>query len=303
MRSFFLIFLLCSTIYCSAQVGINQAQMHSENVYALEIQGLAWNRTSLSVMIVTPVNQSWWNPIYLNSTLRAIGQWNEAIEYFAGNYSTYSYLAAVKMRTTVSTVALAGYDIYVNWTETTLAETANEIGLEIWTSQNNAIIISNVSLATHTGHGDTLTDGDMQNIALHELGHSLGLGHSNYTGDTMYPVYVLLSPPRLLSTLDVYGVALVFAWLDNSFSFSPVSNWLSASTIVLPSSIPYKNLPVSSQNAVPQSLVDNPVIQALVLLFNLLIHPDILIAVIVLVAVFLLIVLFPKRKRVAKAHS
>ena len=31
----------------------------------------------------------------------------------------------------------------------------------------------------------------MQNIALHELGHGLGLGHSNYTDDLMYSLYTL----------------------------------------------------------------------------------------------------------------
>ncbi len=208
MRSYYLLFLLLFSVFLLASTGfINGVQGQSDSNFSLGIQGLAWNRTTLNVILVTPLNESWWNPVYLNSTLRAIGQWNEAITYFASNYSQYSYISNVKIQTTVSNVALSGFDIYLNYTQFPLSDTANEIGLETWTSQANEILNSNISLATHTSHGDSLTDGDMQNIALHELGHSLGLGHCNNTGDTMYSAYTLLSPPRLISTLDVYGVA------------------------------------------------------------------------------------------------
>ena len=62
----------------------------------------------------------------------------------------------------------------------------------------------------------------MQNVALHELGHSLGLGHSNYTGDLMYAVYTMgIHRLKSISTLDVYGVATLFAWETNSTDILP----------------------------------------------------------------------------------
>ena len=292
-----LVFLLVSTSLISGvqvQSGIN---------YSLEIQGLAWNRTTLNIMVVTPSNESWWNPVYLNSTLRAIGQWNEAISYFASNYSQYSYISSVKMQTIVSNVALSSFDVYLNYTEFPLANTSNEIGLETWTSQANEILYSNISLATHTSHGESLTDGDMQNVALHELGHSLGVGHCNYTGDTMYPAYTLLSPPRLISTLDVYGVATVFAWLQYSTPFAPVNAWLQAGPLMLPPDIPYENLPVSPQFALSPTLANNPVVQTLNLLFEILVHPEILAIVVVLIIVFTVIALYPSKKQSPKADS
>jgi predicted Zn-dependent protease len=216
MRRYFLLFLLFSSLFLTAGISaISQVQGQNQNNYSLQIQGLTWNRTTLNILLVTPNNVSWWNPIYVNSTLRAIGQWNDAIRYFASNYSDFAYLSSLKFEPTVSNETKPGFDIYLNWTESTLANTADEIGLTSTTDLNYAIINCTINLSTHTSHGDALGDGDEQNIALHELGHSLGLGHSNYTGDVMYPAYTLLGSADSISTLDIYGVATVFAWMLN----------------------------------------------------------------------------------------
>ncbi len=278
-------------------VVINQAQAQNQSNDFLEIQGIAWDQTTINILVITPNNESWWSPIYTNSALRAIGQWNEAIHYFASNYSDYAYLSNLKLQSTVSNASITGFDIYLNWTDSPLKSSSNEIGLETSTILDNAIINCNISLAAHTSHGDPLTDGDMQNIALHELGHSLGLGHSNYTGDVMYPVYTLLSPPRYVSTLDVYGVATTFAWMSNSVSFYPVNQWLQNTPVTLPPNIPYKSLPVSTQNAVPQTLANNPVVETLTLMFDILIHPEILAIVIVFIAVLIIIAIVPSKRK------
>ena len=206
-----------------------QAQSPNQNVYALEIQGLAWNKSTLKILLTTPNNESWWNPIYVNSTLRAIGQWNDAISYFAAHNADYAYLSNLKLEPTVLNYTESGFDIYLNWTQSNLAGSVDEVGLATLTSESNAIIGCTINLATHTHHGEPLIDGDMQNIALHELGHALGLGHSNDTGDVMFPDIALLGPAKSISTLDAYGVATTFAWMTNQFNFYPVSDWLQGS--------------------------------------------------------------------------
>ena len=268
----------------------------------LEIQGLAWDTTTLNILVMPPGNVSWWNSSFLDSAFRAIGQWNEAISDFASNYSQYGYLSNLKLQYTVSNQVIPGFDIYLNWTESPLANTSNEIGLEVSNSQNNIFINATISLAAHASHGEPLTDEDMQNIALHELGHSLGLGHTNSSSDVMYPDYTLLSPLRLISTLDVFGVAHVFAWMQYSFNFNPVSDWLPNNPVTLPPNIPYKSLPVSSQFAVPQTLADNPVIETLTLIYELLIHPEIAAIVVTFIIILVIVALFPKRKSKA-AHK
>jgi len=292
---FVLIFLLFSTLFLTAgSFTISQAQSPNQNVYALEIQGLAWDKTTLKILLTTPNNESWWNPIYINSTLRAIGQWNDAIRYFAAHNADYAYLSNLKLETTVLNYKESDFDIYLNWTQSNLAGSSDEVGLATLTSESNSIIGCTINLATHTHHGEPLIDGDMQNIALHELGHALGLGHSNDTDDVMFPDVALLGPGKSISTLDAYGVATTFAWIANQFNFNPVSDWLKGIPVVLPSNIQYSYLPVSAQNARPNTLQNNTILQYLILDFELFLHPIILAPILALIIFAIVIVLISR---------
>ncbi len=281
---------------CFASNSFVQGQ--SQDKYSLPLQGFVWNHLPLKALIVTADNESWWSPVDLTTALRAIGQWNDAISAFSSNYSDFSYLSSLRIQPTVSNVTQPGFDIYVNWTESPFSKT-DEVGLsQISANYKNVIINCTINLASHDHHGDPLTQGDMQNIALHELGHSLGLGHSNYTGDLMYAYYSTGSSGEAISTLDVYGVATLFAWELNTTKFYPINGWLKENPVILPSDITYKGLPVSPQNALPQTLANNPVVQTLVLMFEILIHPEIFSFVVLFITVLVIVSLIPgKRKR------
>jgi len=282
-------------------VSSSSVQGQSQDKYSLQLQGFVWSHSTLNVLVVTADNESWWDPAFLNISLRAIGQWNEAIATFAANYSDFSYLSNLRIQPTVSTTTQPGYDIYVSWHESPFSNTTDEVGLsQISANYQNIITNCTVNLAAHTRHGDTLNEGDMQNVALHEMGHSLGLGHSNYTGDLMYALYTMGSPAEDVSTLDVYGVATVFAWETNTSTFYPVNSLVNH--VILPAGITYQFLPVSEQNARPPTLANNSVVQFLVLMFEILIHPEIYPFVILFVVLLVIIAIFPIRKRV-KADS
>ena len=299
MRRFFLLFLLISSLFLAAGIfRVSQVQGQNQDQYSLQLQGFAWNQATISTLIVTSDNESWWNPLFLNSTLRAIGQWNDAIAGFALNNSNFAYLSNLRIEATVLNETQSGFDVYIGWTESPLSNVSDEIGLsKTFTKPKSTIISCTINLAAHTNHGDALSDGDLQNIALHELGHSLGLGHCNSTGDLMYPTYILLSSAEGVSTLDVYGVATVFAWMLNPTDFYPVNGWLKENSVILPSDIAYQYLPVSPQNARPQTLLNNPVVQVLIFMVGFLLHPEILAIVLVFIIVMVVIALIPKRKK------
>ena len=269
----------------------------SQENYSLQLQGFVWNRLTLNALVVTAENESWWDPAFLNTSLRAIGQWNEAIANFESNYSDYSYLSSLRIQPTVSNFTQPGYDIYVSWHESPFSNTTDVVGLsQISANYQKTITNCTINLAAHTLHGDTLNEGDMQNVALHELGHSFGLGHSNYTGDLMYSLYTIGSPAEDVSTLDVYGVATVFAWEKDRSTFFPVKNLVDK--VVLPTGVTYQFLPVSQNNARPQTFANNSVVQFLVLMFEILIHVEIYPFIILFFVVLVLFAVFYRRKSV-----
>ena len=290
----FLIAILISALF-SASLAL-PAQGQTTDHYLINIRGSAWDHSVLNALIVTPDNESWWNPLFLNSTLRAIGQWNDAISDFALNYSDYSYLSSVKIRPVISNVSQSNFDIYINWEQFPLSNSSEIIGLaQTFENSRKTVVNSTLNLVTHTSHGDAINVGDAQNIALHELGHSLGLGHSNYTGDLMYPVYALRGGDESVSTLDVYGVAVIFGWLQSPAEFYPVSSWLKQNYVILPSTITFQYLPVSQENASPQTIENNPVVQVLILMTQLLIHPEISGTALVIIVIFVVAALILRR--------
>ncbi|MCW4029688.1 MAG: matrixin family metalloprotease [Candidatus Bathyarchaeota archaeon] len=286
-----------------AQVEV-QAQNEGES-YSLILQGFAWNHTTLELLIVTPSDASWWNNEFLNASLRAIGQWNEAVVNFSAAYPEFAYLSSVEIVTTVSDKMDSGYDIYMNWTATPLSSTNNEVGLsKIFAYQNSAIVNCTMSLATQTNYGQALSIVDMQNVALHELGHAFGLGHCNYTQDLMYPVYYLASGPKDVSSLDAYGVAFLFGWLISPSGFYPTKAWLNQSSVLSPAEVTYTQIPVSPDNAAPQTLATNPIVMQLLLLAAILLRPEILITIVAILVFFIALGIVVRRTRYrSKADS
>jgi hypothetical protein len=137
---------------------------------------------------------------------------------------------------------------------------------------------------------------DIQNIAMHELGHGFGLGHCNNTADLMYSIYSLAASPKAVSTLDAYGVARCFAWMQNENDFQPVSRWLNASFVSLPRDVAYVGLPVSVQNQPPQTLTDSAAIQFLIMMLTVLAQPIIAVPVLIVLIVFVILAAIPRRK-------
>jgi hypothetical protein len=293
----FLLVLFLSLFLAGSVVSDMGVLGQGQDVYSLQLQGFTWNHSTIAALVVTADNESWWNPRYTNATLRAIGQWNDAIADFAAGQSGFAYLSGVMIQTTVSDEMKFGFDLYVNWTESPLSDTSDEIGLARTIVNGDGTIENcSISLAAHTNHGIPLDEVDMQNIALHELGHGLGLGHSNHTDDLMYSFYSVGEAGEAVSTLDVYGVAVVFGWKADPESFYPVSGWLTESTVALPSDVGYEGLPVSPENAPPQTLTNNPVVKFFVSVFELLLHPEIAAIVIVFFAVVIVVGLAVRRR-------
>ncbi|MEM2955329.1 MAG: matrixin family metalloprotease [Nitrososphaerales archaeon] len=237
------IYTIFLTIVLTIQVPISGAQIQP----SIDLQGLTWNHTTITVLIVPQSQQSWWDSSYLNSTLRAVNVWNNAILNFSSYGSQFSYLSQIRLVASVSQTLESGFDIYITWQEeyagTNTLGTSQAIYEPPCTIINNTITLG-AKTKTHI-----LNEVDMQNIAIHELGHALGLGHSNYANDIMYPQYTPRGNVIALSTLDLYGISVVFEWLSH-YPYIP-NICPSKSSISLPFYVQYEYLPISYENLPP----------------------------------------------------
>lgn len=76
-------------------------------------------------------------------------------------------------------------DVRVRWTD----HLDHKTGSTTWrTSSSGWLSGSDITLATHISDGETLDARGMRAIALHEVGHALGLAHSNNSQDIMAPL-------------------------------------------------------------------------------------------------------------------
>jgi predicted Zn-dependent protease len=243
MRRKILAVLLLVTILVSlafvVKLGILSEVYASGSINAtLELENFTWSHSTLRVLIITVQNASWWDSSYTDSVLRAVGVWNDGFQSFAQNYSDYSYMSRFTLNALVSNVSSPGFDIYLSWVEDAISK-QDEVGLSVTYSVSQSATNSTISLSTHTAIGVTLSAIDMQNLAVHEIGHSIGLGHSNYSDDIMYSSSILSSPAHGVSSLDVYGVAATLGWMANSTQPNNNDQWPLVSSVSSPSDVIY----------------------------------------------------------------
>jgi len=79
----------------------------------------------------------------------------------------------------------AGADIVVTWAERLDSSRAGRADVSWGRGGRLAHVL--ITLATHTPDGRQVLPSQMIALALHELGHALGLGHSTVAADALYP--------------------------------------------------------------------------------------------------------------------
>jgi matrixin len=76
-------------------------------------------------------------------------------------------------------------DVKVHWT----SYLSHKTGSTTWRTDDNGWLLSgDITLATHISDGHPLDSRGMRAIALHEVGHALGLSHSTDAADIMAPL-------------------------------------------------------------------------------------------------------------------
>ena len=236
------VFML-SLVFSASMIGEATAQTE----YSINLSDTTWNHTTIRILLILPENESWWNTKVANLTLQAVDRWNSALATFASSYPDFAYLSNIRLEATESPGAAQNFDIYISWTEQ-INGGLGVVGSAQRYLRSGVITTCNITLADKDILGISLTDSLKQSVAIHEIGHALGLLHANYTNDVMYSESSYDIAVRPISSLDTYGVAQVFRWRSFSSQFNSSNQEWESNPVGLPSGVKYEYFDEPQQN-------------------------------------------------------
>ena len=198
-----------------------------QNTDSIALEEFRW--TKYPVRVLVDMNQ-WTQPEYAVAVREALDGWIKSIWNYTNTYNDTS-LARVNYLFYLNDVnSTTNYDVLISFAPDNIPPGPNTVGLttyswDLATHQPVPPIIINIT--TYSGTAPTLF---IKNIAMHEFGHALGLGHALPQNTLNGPELMYYSSSKndnvYPSTLDVYGLTQVY-------------NGSYGQTVYLPSSIPY----------------------------------------------------------------
>lgn len=212
--------------------------------YSIELEEFRWNKFSLKVL----VNMNQWSSVdYAAAVHEALDSWVMSIRDYNNLFG--EALRIISFAFYMSNINLtSNFDIFITFTPNEIPPTSHVVGLTTYSwnrATHEPVPPVTINITTYSSTADHLF---VKNVAMHELGHALGLGHasSQSTADrTPELMYYSSSKDQVVypSTLDLYGLTKLY---QGSFGQS----------VQLPSSIPYKMLSGVSPTAVTVSVRD-----------------------------------------------
>jgi predicted Zn-dependent protease len=203
-------FLLAVVLYTNfASIA---ARTVSADTYYIPLEDFRWTRFPLRVYV--DMNE-WSIPEYAVGVREALDSWVKSIWNYTQAYNDTS-LSMINYVFYVSNVnATQNYDVYFTFTADKMPPDSNTVGLTTykWDAfTHEPISPITINITTYSGGVSSFF---VKNVAMHEFGHALGLGHAGQANTWNGPelMYYASSKNQVIfpSTLDVYGLTRLYA--------------------------------------------------------------------------------------------
>jgi len=169
---------------------------------AISLIGGGWDHTEITVKV--NYNNSIPQDV-INGVFEAIDDWNEAINSLGQSLSDFDLVVVDKGKADITITLRRG-----------TAGVTGVIGQTITNVSRNGSIQNARMVISLAAFGGGFSPTFVGNVVRHELGHALGLGHSDALGDLMYP-YLGSSDKVNISSLDINAFAYVHEWYPGNF--------------------------------------------------------------------------------------
>ena len=214
---------------CLLAIGTNFVLAQSQA--CIPISGQKWTKSYIGVYVATGVSD-----VQRQQVLLALNVWYSAQQWFIDSYeggvgTPYLFYLTDTPGDGVITVSFL------------IGEGLSFAGRALnfaYTVPGNSYVKGDIQINLPPDRASNPNDLEVESIILHELGHGLGLGHSDIQSDAMYAIDNYPQSYGLPSTLDLYAVYT----LKQAADPSSLSN-----SICLPSQIPYGIPPWIQQNS------------------------------------------------------
>ncbi len=220
---------------------VTQTPVEAPSINLLSIQegkAASWSKGHLRIL-VKPEDARRIDPDLqvVDAVGSAVDQWRRSIAEFTEGNPEYAYLRSLVLTVYVQgendTLLQGTPDIDITFTESLASRLIGETKMLI--TSLHFISYADVTITVRD-----LSARGFRNVLTHELGHALGLNHSEREDDLMYSERdrgeigeEVLCP----STLNLYALAIIYQWIETEI-YSPYN----ATSVTLPENTEYKVL-------------------------------------------------------------
>lgn len=182
-------------------LGLLSPGFAEDYAHLLDRKVIRWNDQTVTILvhIEDGTGLAGWNPENIRAVQNAFSEWEVA----TGRRFRFLYMPDHR-GTDVIVSFKAFHDRF---------DRGDEAGVTKTVTWGNYVAENNIELYLHPEHDAVYTPAHLQSIALHEIGHMLGInGHSNDPRDVMYPASTFLEddPPQHLTQRDVDTLRAVY---------------------------------------------------------------------------------------------